>query len=102
MSDLVKQLRELETKLPTSSDNWIEARELQLEAAARIEALEAALKPFADTYTKAREDYAFGYPEGSVRGVKAYDNMPGEWPMVSPRIAREHYRHAASLLEQKT
>ena len=50
MSDLVKRLRELEAKLPTSSDNWIEARELQLEAAARIEALEAeveALKPAA-------------------------------------------------------
>ena len=43
MSDLVKRLRELETKLPTSSDNWVEARELQLEAAARIKELESKL-----------------------------------------------------------
>lgn len=39
MMDIVERLRDLETKMPTASDNWIEARELQQEAAAEIERL---------------------------------------------------------------
>lgn len=37
--DIVERLRDLEANLPTTSDNWIEARELQQEAAAEIERL---------------------------------------------------------------
>jgi predicted nucleic acid-binding Zn-ribbon protein len=66
MSDLVEQLRELETKIPTSSDNWIEARELQLEAAARIRHLEQQLK----TARKDALEEAAKWHEGQIPALE--------------------------------
>ncbi len=61
LMDIVERLRNLETKLPTTSDNWLEARELQQEAAAEIERLRAENERLREALTP------------SVVGMKAAD-----------------------------
>ena len=49
-------------------------------AAARIEELEKALKPFAQAFEIARLNYSKRYQDREL-GLKNLDKMPDDWPM---------------------
>lgn len=69
--------------------------------AARIKALEAALKPFADAFLKKRIEYAKRYGADVEIGFKNFDKMPDKWKMDGITFSMGTFRTAASLLNEK-
>lgn len=68
---------------------------------ARIKALEAGIKPFADAFLKKRIEYAKRYGADVEIGFKNFDKMPDKWKMEGITFSMGTFRHAASLLEAK-
>ena len=87
-------------QVPVNPDG-AEAADLIEAQDARIKALEAALKPFADAFLKKRIEYAKRYGADVEIGFKNFDKMPDKWKMEGITFSMGTFRHAASLLEAK-